>query len=177
VFYTTQIFDFFSTSIKIFPPKVNARMAPALVESLREPSTLLDHRPSKALFPDGIKTSGQQNPNYDQIQPYSAFPKEIVGETVWKAEDYVDRPEQWVHRFNEREIGELSEAADAFLASGTPLTGIMQVSTLIVGLIHLSDNPASIGEVSTAYHATLLDLNAKRTFEWQGLHIVQGISS
>lgn len=152
-------------------------MAPALVESLREPSTLLDHRPSKALFPDGIKTSGQQNPNYDQIQPYSAFPKEIVGETVWKAEDYVDRPEQWVHRFNEREIGELSEAADAFLASGTPLTGIMQVSTLIVGLIHLSDNPASIGEVSTAYHATLLDLNAKRTFEWQGLHIVQGISS
>jgi hypothetical protein len=102
-------------------------MAPALVETPLAPSTFLDHKPSKALFPDGIKTSGQHNPNYDQIQPYSAFPKEIAGETVWKTEDYVDRPEQWVHRFDEREVNELSEAADAFLASGTPLTGITQV--------------------------------------------------
>jgi hypothetical protein len=102
-------------------------MAPALVETPVAASTFLDQKPSKAIFPDGIKTSGQLNPNYDQLQPYSAFPKEIVGETVWNSEDYVDRPEQWVHRFDEREIKELSEAADTFLASGTPLTGIMKV--------------------------------------------------
>lgn len=103
-------------------------MAPALVETTTGPPQLFAwEKPSKTVFPDGIKTSGQLSPKYEQIKSYSVFPKEITGQTVWKSEDYINRPEQWVHRFNEEEIKELSDAADAFLASGTPLTGIMKV--------------------------------------------------
>ncbi|KAI9902387.1 hypothetical protein N3K66_001739 [Trichothecium roseum] len=76
------------------------------------------------VFPDGIRTSGQHEPLYDLLKPYSAFPKEITGSTVWQKETYVDSPERWTHRFTEDEVGELSRAADDFLRSGTPLTGI-----------------------------------------------------
>lgn len=81
----------------------------------------------RSIFPDGIKTSGQHPPLYDQLQPYSAFPKEITGQTVWKAEDYENNPERWVHVFNDEEIAELSETADKFLADKTPLTGVSKV--------------------------------------------------
>lgn len=80
--------------------------------------------PSKAVFPDGIKTSGQLVPRYDQLKPYHDFPQEIVGETVWKPEDYQNYPERWVHRFSDDEIVEISKAADDFISSGTPMTGI-----------------------------------------------------
>lgn len=76
------------------------------------------------VFPDGIRTSGQHEPLYDLLKPYSAFPKEITGPTVWQKETYVDSPERWTHRFTEDEVEELSRAADDFLRSGTPLTGI-----------------------------------------------------
>lgn len=82
----------------------------------------------RKIFPDGIKTSGQHPPLYDLIRPYSEFPKEITGETVWKAEDYINNRERWVHVFNDEEIAELSTAADKFLADKTPLTGISKVS-------------------------------------------------
>ena len=99
-------------------------MAPGITESF--PTTLHQfNKPvSKAIFPDGIKTSGQHPPIYNQLRPFADFPKEISGATVWKSEDYVDSPERWVHPFTEEEISEMSDAADAFLASGTPLTGI-----------------------------------------------------
>ncbi|KAL8685669.1 MAG: hypothetical protein Q9218_007618 [Villophora microphyllina] len=77
-----------------------------------------------AKFPDGIKTSGQHPPLYDQLQPYKNFPKNINGPTVWKKEDYDHNPERWTHRFTNTEIAELSDAADTFEASGTPLTAI-----------------------------------------------------
>ncbi|EHL00851.1 Clavaminate synthase-like protein [Glarea lozoyensis ATCC 20868] len=80
----------------------------------------------RKIFPDGIKTSGQHPPVSSQLRPYSEFPKEITGETVWKAEDYRNNPERWVHVFNEEEIAELSEVADKFIADKTPLTGISQ---------------------------------------------------
>ncbi|KAF5875374.1 putative taurine catabolism dioxygenase protein [Botrytis fragariae] len=80
----------------------------------------------RKVFPDGIKTSGQHPPLYDQLRPYSDFPKEIAGETVWKAEDYINNPERWVHVFNEEEIAELSAVADKFIADQIPLTGISQ---------------------------------------------------
>jgi hypothetical protein len=83
---------------------------------------------SKAIFPDGLKTTGQHPPIYEQLQPYENFPKEITGRTVWKAEDYKDNPERWTHRFTDEEIKELSDAADAFLESKIPLTGISKVS-------------------------------------------------
>ena len=79
-------------------------------------------------FPDGIKTSGQHPPLYDQLRPSSAFPREITGPTVWKAEDYVNNPSRWVFRFSEADIAELSTAANAFLAAGHPLTGITKSS-------------------------------------------------
>jgi hypothetical protein len=103
-------------------------MAPALTESPTQAPVFTYDRPSKAIFPDGIKTSGQTHPDYSQLKPYSEFPKEISGPTVWKAEDYQNNPERWVHRFSEDEIKELSAAADDFLASGTPMTGITKVS-------------------------------------------------
>jgi hypothetical protein len=82
----------------------------------------------RKIFPDGIKTSGQHPPLYDALRPYSDFPKEITGPTVWKAKDYITNPESWVHDFSEEEIEELSTVADKFLADGIPLTGISQVS-------------------------------------------------
>ena len=81
----------------------------------------------RKIFPDGIKTSGQHPPLYDLLRPYSDFPQEITGESIWKAEDYVNNPERWVHVLNEDELSELSGVADKFLADGTPLTGISQV--------------------------------------------------
>ncbi|KAK0666868.1 hypothetical protein QBC41DRAFT_145824 [Cercophora samala] len=76
------------------------------------------------IFPDGIRTSGQHAPLYDVLKPYSEFPKEITGRTVWKRDDFINNPEKWVHPFTDEEIAELSATADAFIASGTPLTGI-----------------------------------------------------
>ena len=82
---------------------------------------------SKTIFPDGIKTSGQHEPIYEDLRDYADFPEDIDGPTVWKAADYKDNPERWVHHFSEQEISELSTAADSFRASNTPLTGITKV--------------------------------------------------
>lgn len=79
------------------------------------------------IFPDGIRTSGQHPPVYDQLKPYSEFPKEITGPTLWRREDYVNNPEKWVHPFTDDEVQELSDTADQFIAAGTPLTGITKV--------------------------------------------------
>ena len=79
------------------------------------------------IFPDGLKTTGQHPPLYDELHPYEKFPKSISGPTLWKAEDYRDAPERWTHRFNEEEVAELSATADAFLAAKIPLTGITKV--------------------------------------------------
>jgi len=81
----------------------------------------------RSIFPDGIRTSGQHPPLYDALKPYSEFPKEITGPTLWKKEDYENSPERWTHPFTDEEIQELSDTADAFIASGTPLTGISKV--------------------------------------------------
>ncbi|SPQ21422.1 cc6028a4-b0ec-4037-a41c-14136fb20665 [Thermothielavioides terrestris] len=80
------------------------------------------------IFPDGIRTSGQHPPLYHLLKPYSAFPKEITGPTVWQASDFASHPERWVHELTPAEIADLSAAADAFIASGTPLTGISQAT-------------------------------------------------
>jgi hypothetical protein len=84
----------------------------------------------KSLFPDGLKTSGQHNPTYDLLTPPSLFPKEISGPTVWKAEDYRDHPERWTHVFSASEVEELGRAADDFIESGRPLTGMAKVRGL-----------------------------------------------
>ncbi|EME39978.1 hypothetical protein DOTSEDRAFT_74740 [Dothistroma septosporum NZE10] len=100
-------------------------MTPALTQPSPEaPHVLSGKHIDRKVFPDGIKTSGQHNPIYELIRPYSEFPKEINGPTVWKAEDYRNNPERWTHGFSEEEIAELGTAADAFIASETPLAGM-----------------------------------------------------
>ena len=102
-------------------------MAPSAVENLQTKAVFTYDHPSKLVFPDGIKTSGQFDPVYDQIKPYHDFPTKIAGATVWEAADYAKNPEQWTHYFTEQEIKEMSDAADEFIASDTPLTGIAKV--------------------------------------------------
>lgn len=100
-------------------------MAPALTTPAPIPPHHLTPKPApKSIFPDGIRTSGQHEPLYDLLRPYSAFPRKITGPTAWTKADYENHPEQWTHYFSEAEIAEIGGAADAFIASGTPLTGI-----------------------------------------------------
>ncbi|KAK3207226.1 hypothetical protein GRF29_103g213858 [Pseudopithomyces chartarum] len=103
-------------------------MAPALTTSAptapHELSSFPNHKAPRTIYPDGIKTSGQHPPLYDILRPYEDFPKKITGPTVWNVEDYRTHPEQWTHVLSPSEIQEISSTADAFLASGTPLTGI-----------------------------------------------------
>lgn len=100
-------------------------MAPGLVDAdATHPSSTGVKR---SIFPDGLKTTGQQPPVYSQVRPYSGFPKVQTGPTVWKAEDYRNNPELWTHEFSAEEIAEISAAADTFITDGTPLTGITKV--------------------------------------------------
>ena len=95
--------------------------APVAPHNLSSPDT---NKAPKNIFPDGIRTSGQHEPLYDLLRPYSDFPAEIQGPTAWSKSDYASNPERWTHHFSEAENKEISDAADAFIASGTPLTGI-----------------------------------------------------
>lgn len=101
-------------------------MAPTHIASPPpEAATLSTKTPiSRSIFPDGIKTSGQHPPNYEELKSYSEFPSQITGPTVWDGVDYKHNPEKWTHHFTSSEISELGAAADAFKATGTPLTGI-----------------------------------------------------
>jgi hypothetical protein len=104
-------------------------MAPVQYESAGvAPHQLKKPEAPLHIFPDGLKTTGQHPPIYELLRPFSEFPKEITGPTLWKSEEYRDHPEKWTHRFTNEEIAELSNAADAFIASKTPLTGISRVS-------------------------------------------------
>ncbi|KAK5103733.1 hypothetical protein LTS08_003152 [Lithohypha guttulata] len=78
----------------------------------------------KSLFPDGFKTTGQHPPIYEQLYPYSVFPKFIDVPTKWEPTTYTDNPERWVHPFSASEIEEVGHAADKVIAEGTSLTGI-----------------------------------------------------
>ncbi|KAE8448494.1 hypothetical protein EG329_009375 [Mollisiaceae sp. DMI_Dod_QoI] len=99
-------------------------MAPSIAETVSDPVTSNGSSLKKSVFPDGLKTSGQHNPIYSLLRSYEDFPKEISGPTVWKADHYRDHPERWTHVFSPGEIDELGNAADNFIPSSTPLTGI-----------------------------------------------------
>jgi len=109
------------------------KMAPAVLETQptapHQLSSLAQKPVDRKIFPDGIKTSGQHPPLYDLLSPYSDFPKEITGKSIWEADDYANNPERWVHVFNDEEIDELSVVAGKFIADRTPLVGISKVST------------------------------------------------
>ncbi|KAF2738259.1 Clavaminate synthase-like protein [Polyplosphaeria fusca] len=105
-------------------------MSPALTSPIPTPAhnlpSIINHKAPRSIYPDGIKTSGQHPPIPDQLHPYTSFPTQIFGPTIWDASDYASHPERWTHPFSASEIAEISSAADTFLASGTPLTGITQ---------------------------------------------------
>jgi hypothetical protein len=92
--------------------------------------TKLEVKPKSASFPDGIKTTGQQPPLYEEVRPYSDFPKIITGPTAWTKDDFSGSPEKealWKHPFTEEELEELSTAAEQYLASGRSLTEMSKV--------------------------------------------------
>lgn len=106
-------------------------MAPGILlqdsnaETIRDaPAKKSNNHAPKDIFPDGIRTSGQHPPDYDKLKGYEDFPQHITGNTLWRAEDYQHQPERWVHHLTAAEKNELSNAADDFIASGLPLTGM-----------------------------------------------------
>jgi hypothetical protein len=127
-------------------------MAPGLTTTTAEP--VLSHSAPKNIFPDGIRTSGQHAPVYEQLKPYAAFPKEITGPTVWKQEEYADTPDRWTHVFTAAEIGELGAAAERFIERGIKGTGISKVSTPCSGQRALA----------SAESAAALKRQCRRTF-------------
>lgn len=101
-------------------------MAPGVLtdtatDVLQNPSK---HSLSADSFPSGFKTSGQHPPLYDQLAPYSAFPKHISGPTAWHPSTYQSNPDSWIHPLTPTEISDLSKSADDFLSSGHSLTAI-----------------------------------------------------
>lgn len=100
-------------------------MAPGTIEYAASPAS--QTKVDRAIFPDGLKTSGQQEPVYSLIQPYEKFTKHITGPTVWQAEQYKSHPEKWVHVFTDEEVAEIEDAADRFIELDLPLTGIIKV--------------------------------------------------
>ncbi|CAG7998777.1 unnamed protein product [Penicillium olsonii] len=109
-------------------------MAPAATSTLPTAPHNLTGPVDINLFPDGLKTTGQHNPLYDHIVPFEKFPKKITGPTVWDPEEYRSNPEKWTHVFTDDQIAELSTAADAFLESKTPLTGISKKNFILPNL-------------------------------------------
>jgi hypothetical protein len=72
-------------------------------------------------------TSGQHEPDFSLLHPYSSFPKQVEGPTLWDAADYKDSPAKWQRRFTAEEVEQLSEAADTFMGSGLALTAMTKV--------------------------------------------------
>jgi len=106
-------------------------MAPGLIDTLQQQAPKFIRPLSRSIFPDGIKTSGQHPPLYEELRPYEDFPSEINGATVWNANDYKDNPERWTHNFTDEEVAELSAAADDFRGAEIPLTGISKVGSIV----------------------------------------------
>lgn len=105
-------------------------MSPSRIE---EPTDFFQPTPADVkIFPDGLKTSGQQEPLYSLVKPYEKFPKEITGPTVWKADDFKNNPEKWTYTFTEAEVAEISACADSFISQDLPLTGITKVCSYVL---------------------------------------------
>ncbi|KLU92654.1 hypothetical protein MAPG_11598 [Magnaporthiopsis poae ATCC 64411] len=103
------------------------------------PKAARNDESDRSIFPDGIRTSDQHNPIYSLLEPYANFPKEITGPTVWHKEQFESDPGSWTHHLTSSEINELSAAADAFIASGTDLTGISKLNFPLPGSLGAND--------------------------------------
>jgi hypothetical protein len=76
-------------------------------------------------------TSGQHEPIPELLAPYSAFPKEITGPTVWKREEFINDTSKWQHRWTPELIAELERSYEEFKARGVDLPQINKVSTIV----------------------------------------------
>ena len=121
-----------NTTSSLIQSHTQITMAPGLTDSQPTAPHKLQKDPVKAVFPHGIETSGQHPPLYHHLRPFGDFPQEIIGPTVWNSKDYVNNREQWIHKFSVEEVSEMSTAADDFLATGRPLTGISKVGVYIM---------------------------------------------
>lgn len=155
-------------------------MAPAPISPTAPQSNPIPKSKSQSvplsIFPDGIKTSGQHPPLYDQLRPYRDFPEEITGPTVWNANDYRNNPERWTHHLSEDEIEELGAAADKFKADGIPLTGISKVPAVPYRLQYSKRDVGlnvSVGEFPSSHPLGLPPLHPLRTPQRQRLHRLQ----
>ncbi|WVQ80576.1 hypothetical protein IAT38_002681 [Cryptococcus sp. DSM 104549] len=81
-------------------------------------------KPTAALPAAQSLTSGQHEPDHALIQPYSAFPKEVTGRTVWKREDFIKDEQLWKRQWTEQHVRELEEAYEKFEESGLDLPQI-----------------------------------------------------
>lgn len=120
------------------PQPVSLAPSPPSVQPLASPSKKPRRMaPSISEIPPGHDvqaakyrglTSGQHEPDFASIPPFSEFPEELTGPTVWAAEDYRNNPERWVRQWSDDEIAEIETATDAFLGAGYPLTKIKKVA-------------------------------------------------
>ena len=74
-------------------------------------------------------TSGQHEPVPELLVPYTAFPKEITGPTVWKREDFINDTSKWQHRWTPELIAALEQSYEDFNARGVELPQINKVRT------------------------------------------------
>jgi hypothetical protein len=77
-------------------------------------------------------TSGQHEPVPELLAPYSAFPKEITGPTVWKREEFINDTSKWQHRWTPELIAELEQSYEDFQARGVELPQINKVSASFI---------------------------------------------
>jgi hypothetical protein len=75
------------------------------------------------------RTSGQHEPLFADLAPYTSFPHQIHGSTAWSADTLRANPELWTHIWQPAEIQVIDSAATAFLAAGWELTEITKVSS------------------------------------------------
>jgi hypothetical protein len=102
-------------------------MAPSTLLPTPSPLPTAKPLPGKASTKPTL-TSGQHEPLFDLIEPYSSFPQEITGPTVWTREEFLNNPETWTYHWTASDIAEITAAIDTFIASGRKLTEISRVS-------------------------------------------------
>ncbi|VUC24805.1 unnamed protein product [Clonostachys rosea] len=116
--------------------------------------TKLDVKPKSGLFPDGYKTTGQQPPLYEEIHPYSDFPKEITGITAWVKYDLQGTPERealWKHPLTKEELEDISTAAENFMSSGRDLNEMCKGLFPLPGMAKYLEQEWGMRKSATAY--------------------------
>ncbi|KAH8655495.1 hypothetical protein BX600DRAFT_385354 [Xylariales sp. PMI_506] len=69
-------------------------------------------------------SSGQREPEYDLLVPYSSMPEKIVGRTVWTKEELEKEPERWIRQFSKVEVEQIEEAIRNIEAKGLQLAEV-----------------------------------------------------